>query len=186
MFVNSVFEPSVNYTISEDNLTVTKGDGGTWDAETVFSFVCLTSANVYPDKLGISCIVSSYTAATDGETNLPINNSMYNKTFDTLHVYHEKTRLFEDIHYSINADGKSIDLIGLTLNTGEIIYYEVFKALRIASDITDGTLIQDGSISELKLDRQLSDKVNNIMVDEVTGTRYQLKMINGTLTIQAL
>lgn len=149
---NSVYlaGSGLDYTVSADSLTINKVSG-TWDAGTIFDFTCFQMSDIASDALGFAVLESTFTAVANGTSVCAIGNSNYNPATDKLKVYYQNLPLFLTDNYTISVDGTTITLVGFTIDIGETIKFEVWKKVRQDLDSTDGSLIQNGSVTDVKL-----------------------------------
>lgn len=190
VYKNSTYlEKGQDYNINADGMSVDKITGS-WDGSITpitFNFVVIKNivqtinfndgsliqdGTIIETKLADSVkfklnnnffnlIESTFTATSDGTSNVLIGHSNYNPNEDKLTVKYMNEVLTKDLNYTINSDNLSIDLIDWTLDIDEVIYFEVIK--RSLSVITepDGSLIAEKTISEAKLSQDLQDKIND-------------------------
>ena len=126
VYQNSTYiAPNQDYTISGTNIV--KIDG-TWQIGTIFDFVVVQSIQADAETvIGTSKFSSSFTATYDGTTNCPTGTANYTYGIDVLNVYYQNLLLFENVNYTINNNHVSIDLLDFTINTGEIIRFEIYR-----------------------------------------------------------
>lgn len=96
---------------------------------------------------------SDYISKTD-VTNIPIGIPSYNPTTDILQVYVNGLRVTEGLHYSLNSNKTSIDLIS-GLKSGQAVNFLVLKSVIGADLQTTVTMI-----------KTLDTKINNFMLDD--------------------
>lgn len=102
---------------------------------------------------------------SDTRTNVPIGIPEFNSNNnDALTVLQDTTTLTEGIHYTINANGTSVDKVsGMWDGTVYPILFE-FKVLKnYLVDMTylDGTLMQDGTLSKTALTTAFQTEIND-------------------------
>ena len=76
----------------------------------------------------ISRISGSYTASSDGvASNIPIGIENYNPYVDILDIYYGNGYLELRVHFKLDELNRTIDLLGWSLDTGETLYFKVYK-----------------------------------------------------------
>jgi hypothetical protein len=167
LYQNSTFiQINEDYTISGS--TVTKSSG-TWAAGTIFDVIVMKTVQEKADLLYTNMQDDTYTASTDGETEIPFNIS-FSSTTDKLMVYYQGTRMVEGDNYTLNGTEDGIILQDFVIDSGESVYFEVLKKVTNTDNLTSGSQLNDHSINEVKLSNELIDKINIITANEVNFT----------------
>lgn len=131
VFKNSVYlAPNSEYTVVGTNIVKTSG---TWANGTIFDFVVTqTQSSDAITNVAVHRISSSYTATSDSTTNCLIGTTNWNSLTDSLYVYYQNLLIFPGVDYTINANGVSIDLTSFSINTGEVIHFEILRNIHTA------------------------------------------------------
>jgi hypothetical protein len=140
------------------NFQIISGTGGT-----------ITATTTNADLLYTNMQDDTYTASTDGETEIPFNIS-FSSTTDKLMVYYQGTRMVEGDNYTLNGTEDGIILQDFVIDSGESVYFEVLKKVTNTDNLTSGSQLNDHSINEVKLSNELIDKINIITANEVNFT----------------
>lgn len=121
-----------DYTITGNGTTVTKA-GGTWAAGTAIHFIAITF-KAGPAAGGATNYVPmcyrKMITATANQSAITFSISQYTKETDTMIIHHNGTQLYEGVHYSMAANGASINLLGYTADAGDEFQFTVFKDLK--------------------------------------------------------
>ena len=161
-----------DYSISSDNLKVINLNG-TWAAGTVIDLTVFQNTNEGVETLSVIFNSSSFTAISDLTTHCSLNYNYFNPIKDRLLVYYKNLLLFENVDYTINADKISIDLIDFSINTGEVLRYEIWKKIKSVTETIDGSYLENGTVTFEKLDTStqlLFDKNSNITTTSTSET----------------
>lgn len=71
----------------------------------------------------------TYTSIADNVTRL-VHNFDYNPNRDEIVVLFENIELEKDVNYTENADNISINLLGWSINTGDVIKFKLYRFVR--------------------------------------------------------
>jgi len=127
-----------------------------------------------------SMLESSFTATTDNTTHIP-HNLIYDPTHDKLQVNEDYSggELKIGRNYSENVDNLSIDLLGWSINIGEIINFTLYKNL---NEDTLQSEIAQAIINKTNLD--VSNTTANSTKDalDLSISNGQLGVISNLLT----
>lgn len=107
-----------------------------------------------------SLIKTNYTATTNGISTIPIGHSLLNPIEDDLRVIYLNEILVEGVNYNVQSNNLNIELIDWELDLGDKIYFELLKKSTTPVTQSDGTLIQEGTISKVKLTQGLQDEIS--------------------------
>jgi hypothetical protein len=165
-----------DFTVSADSLSISTVSG-TWESGAVFDFLILYSTPL-TDSLNTQKLTNLVVVAADNTTNIAIGITEFNSSTDVLDVQQEgNTPLWPGENYNINANGISIDLVGYAARAGEKFFFSVLKKIRSsAMSYTDGTLIQNGTVSDSKLG--LDNKVGSLATLTTTAKSNAVAAIN--------
>jgi hypothetical protein len=165
-----------DFTVSADSLSISTVSG-TWESGAVFDFLVLYSTPL-TDGLNNQRLTNLVVVAADNTTNIAIGIPEFNSLTDVLDVQQEgNTPLWPGENYNLNANGISIDLVGYAARAGEKFFFSVLKKIRSsAMSYTDGTLIQNGTVSDSKLG--LDNKVGSLATLTTTAKSNAVSAIN--------
>ena len=166
-----------DYELSADGTVIQKVDGS-WADGIVFDFMVIAvTFDPGAQETGLKLLKLNDHQTVNGSsvTNIPFQIPEFIAGVDILEVYQKEVRLFEGIHWTLNADKKSIDLNGYSVDIGETFHFEVFKKIRDNFANPDGSLIMDDSIINAKL-----------AADIKIGSLSDLSTTNKTSVVDAL
>ena len=122
-------------------------------------------------KLNKNTIIQDYvfTATVDNTTTFTIASDIFNPDADHLSITYKGTPLVKDENYSLT--GYQV-ILGFAINTGEKIGYEITKQIGFMIPVMpDGSIIQNGTISEQKLTEDARIKLNNTQQEVVNARK---------------
>jgi phage-related tail fiber protein len=169
VYKNSTYiERVVDYTVSGDSLVINKVSG-TWDGTVNpirFNFVIIKNL----DKSGVLTVPTALTMNTYEkewilvvpQSNVVIGIPEFSALTDKLIVHKNGTFLKQNVDYTLNVDGLSVDNISGTWEAGAVIDFLLFKNVISVVDHSDPSLIPDGGIVLTKLNPTIQARINTI------------------------
>lgn len=171
------YNPTTTYNV--DNLVTYNGS----------TYVCIqtSTGNVPTDtnywKLfvakGASILLTqlknTVTLSSDS-TNIPIGIPEFNASQDVLMVFKNSTYVHQGVDWDINPDLISIDVLSGTWLAGTEVNFVVLKNMQQSLIYTDGTMLQDNSVSDAKL--MPDNKVGSLSTLNTTDKSSAVAAIN--------
>jgi hypothetical protein len=119
-----------DYFFSSDNTSIVKKNG-TWDAQTTFTFLVLSSAPTI-DALKTICLEKFVTSTADGTTHILIAMPEYDADNDIIKLFLDNSMLYKTDNYTVTGTGvdAAIDLVGFSLKNGDKVLIQVWKKVR--------------------------------------------------------
>jgi phage-related tail fiber protein len=191
VYKNSTYiERVVDYTVSGDSLVINKVSG-TWDGTVTpirFNFVIIKNL----DKSGVLTVPTALNMNTYEnelilivpQSNVVIGIPEFSALTDKLIVHKNGTFIKEDVDYTVNVDGLSVDNISGAWEAGAVIDFLIFKNVISTVTLSDPSLIPDGGIVLTKLNSTIQNRINTIdglneAVGEISTIKYTPSLSYG-------
>jgi hypothetical protein len=109
-------------------------------------------------------------------SNIPIGIPEFNASQDVLMVFKNSTYVHQGVDWDINPDLISIDVLSGTWLAGTEVNFVVLKNMQQSLIYTDGTMLQDNSVSDAKL--MPDNKVGSLATLNTTDKSSAVAAIN--------
>jgi hypothetical protein len=110
---------------------------------------------------GLSCDVEQNVVTTTS-TNISIISTTFNPVNDVLIAFYNGEELSVGLHYSLNINNTSIDLIDWTPSINDVFDFKIFKNSRLILTGSDGSILQAKSVNINALSQTMQDNINQV------------------------
>lgn len=117
-----------------------------------------------------------YTAPSDNISVISFSDASYLPGVDYMEVYLEGLKLAKDVHYRIDENAKSIQLIDFTMETGQVMEFVSRRIVRTRGVNSYNLNANDTAPDEPTVNPEFSSKIFSAVRDSATDTK-KLRLI---------
>ena len=117
-----------------------------------------------------------YTAPSDNISVISFSDASYLPGVDYMEVYLEGLKLVKDVHYRIDENAKSIQLIDFTMETGQVMEFVSRRIVRTRGVNSYNLNANDTAPDEPTVNPEFSSKIFSAVRDSATDTK-KLRLI---------